>query len=60
MVTGLGGFAGAVGGAILAAIAGPVRVQFGYLPLFLVAGSTYLIALLIINVLVPKMKPVEM
>lgn len=60
MVTGIGGFSGAVGGAVLAAIAGPIRVQFGYLPLFLVAGSTYLIALLIINLLVPKMKPVEM
>ncbi|WP_298354771.1 MFS transporter [Runella sp.] len=60
MVTGIGGFSGAVGGAILAAMAGPIRVQFGYLPLFLIAGSTYLIALLIINLLVPKMKPVEM
>ncbi|RDB04093.1 MFS transporter [Runella aurantiaca] len=60
MVTGIGGFAGAVGGAILAAIAGPIRVQFGYLPLFLIAGSTYLLALFIINLLVPKMKPVEM
>lgn len=60
MVTGIGGFSGAVGGAILAAMAGPIRVQFGYLPLFLIAGSTYLIALLIINLLVPKMKPVDM
>lgn len=60
MVTGIGGFSGAVGGAVLAAMAGPIRVQFGYLPLFLIAGSTYLIALLIINLLVPKMKPVEM
>ena len=60
MVTGIGGFSGAVGGALLAAIAGPVRVQFGYVPLFILAGSTYLVALLIINLLVPKMKPVEM
>lgn len=60
MVTGIGGFSGAIGGAILAAMAGPIRVQFGYFPLFLIAGSTYLIALLIINLLVPKMKPVEM
>lgn len=60
MVTGIGGFAGAVGGAILAAVIGPIRVQFGYLPLFGVAGSVYLIALLLIHLLVPKMKPVEM
>jgi len=60
MVAGMGGFAGAVGGALLAAGIGPIRVQFGYFPLFLVAGSTYLIALLIIHFLIPQMKPVEM
>lgn len=54
-VTGIGGMFGAVGGIILSAIAGPIRVSFGYLPLFLIAGSTYLIALLIIHLLVPKM-----
>ncbi|MFN4146254.1 MAG: MFS transporter [Runella sp.] len=59
-VTGIGGVAGAVGGIILAALAGPIRVQMGYLPLFLVAGSVYLVALLTIQLLVPKMKPVEM
>lgn len=60
MVTGIGGFSGAVGGALLAAFAGPIRVKFGYMPLFLIASFTYLVALLIINVLIPKMKPVEM
>jgi ACS family hexuronate transporter-like MFS transporter len=44
----------------MAAVAGPIRVQFGYVPLFLVASSTYLVALFIINLLIPKMKPVEM
>ncbi|AYQ34513.1 MFS transporter [Runella sp. SP2] len=60
MVTGIGGFSGAVGGALLAAVIGPIRVQWGYLPLFLLASFTYLIALLFIHLLIPKMKPVEM
>ena len=60
MVTGIGGFSGAVGGALLAAVAGPIRVQWGYLPLFLIASSTYLVALLFIHLLIPKMKSVEM
>lgn len=60
MITGIGGFSGAVGGAFLAAVIGPVRVHWGYLPLFLLASSTYLIALLFIHLLIPKMKPVEM
>jgi ACS family hexuronate transporter-like MFS transporter len=60
MVTGIGGFSGAVGGALLAAVIGPIRVHWGYLPLFLLASSTYLVALLFIHLLIPKMKPVEM
>ncbi|MEZ4903138.1 MAG: MFS transporter [Spirosomataceae bacterium] len=60
MVTVIGGFAGAVVGALLAALIGPIRVQFGYFPLFLVASSAYLVALLIIHLLTPKMKPVAM
>jgi ACS family hexuronate transporter-like MFS transporter len=59
-VTGIGGMFGAVGGIILSAIAAPIRVHFGYLPLFLIAGSSYLIALLIINWLTPKMEAVKM
>ncbi len=59
-VTGIGGMFGAIGGMILAKIAGPIRVSFGYLPLFLIAGSAYLLALLIIHWLTPKMEPVKM
>lgn len=58
-VTGIGGMFGAVGGIMLAAVAGIIRVNFGYLPLFLIASSTYLIALTIIHVLVPQMQPIN-
>jgi len=58
-VVGVGGMMGAIGGTILAAAAGIIRVKFGYLPLFLIAGSAYLVALLVIQVLVPTLKPVE-
>ena len=59
-VTGIGGMFGAVGGILLSAVAGPIRVHFGYLPLFIIAGSSYLIALLIINWLTPKMESIKM
>ena len=59
-VTGIGGMFGAVGGIILSAIAAPIRVNFGYLPLFLIAGSAYFIALFIIHLLVPKMDAAKM
>ncbi|WP_128544323.1 MFS transporter [Larkinella soli] len=58
-VTGIGGMFGAVGGIVLAAVAGNIRVNFGYLPLFLIASSTYLIALVIIHSLSPKLEPVN-
>lgn len=58
-VVGIGGMMGAVGGALFAAAAGLVRVKFGYFPLFLIAGSAYLIALLIIQILVPRLEAVK-
>lgn len=57
-VTGIGGMFGAMGGILLAAVAGNIRVNLGYLPLFIIASSTYLIALVIIHLLSPKMQPV--
>jgi MFS transporter, ACS family, hexuronate transporter len=57
-VVGIGGTAGAVGGMLIAAGAGLV-LQFtgSYLPLFLIAGSAYLVALAIIQALTPKLAP---
>jgi len=59
-VVGLGGMAGAVGG-MLIATAGGFILQFtgSYLSLFIMAGSVYLLALLIIHLFVPEMKEVE-
>lgn len=60
-VVGLGGTAGAIGGVLLATVAGHVLQLTGsYIPLFIVAGSVYLLALLIIHLLVPDIKPFEL
>ena len=60
-VVGLGGMAGAIGGMLIATAAGFI-LQFtgSYLSLFIVAGSVYLLALLIIQLLVPKIRVFEM
>ncbi len=57
-VVGIGGMSGAVGGMIIAKIVGYILEWTGsYLPIFIIAGSMYLIALLIIHILVPKLEP---
>jgi MFS transporter, ACS family, aldohexuronate transporter len=57
-VVGIGGFGGAVGGMCIAAFTGWVlQVTGSYVPIFIVAGSVYLAALLIIHLLVPSMEP---
>jgi len=58
-VTGIGGMFGAIGGMVIAGLTGIIRTNFGYLPLFIMAASAYLIALLIIHLLVPNMKKVS-
>ncbi len=57
-VTGLGGMAGSVGGMIFATSAGYI-LQFtgSYLTLFIIAGSAYLLALGVMQLLVPGMTP---
>jgi ACS family hexuronate transporter-like MFS transporter len=59
-VVGLGGLAGGLGGALLAAKVGFIINTGGYVPLFLIAGSAYLLALVIMQVLTPKLAPVEL
>ncbi|GAB2589753.1 MFS transporter [Spirosoma areae] len=59
-VTGIGGMAGALGGVLLAAAAGVIRVKYGYLPLFLIASSSYLIGWVLIHLILPTMKKVEL
>ena len=61
-VAGFGGFAGAVGGAIVAFGVGKILQHIGtdgYAIPFLVASFAYLIALGIIHLIVPKIKPME-
>jgi ACS family hexuronate transporter-like MFS transporter len=62
-VAGFGGFAGAVGGAIVAFGVGKILQHAGtdgYAIPFLVASCGYLIALLIIHLIVPNIKPVKL
>jgi ACS family hexuronate transporter-like MFS transporter len=57
-VVGIGGMAGAIGGMLIAKVVGYILEWTGsYLPVFIIAGSAYLIALLIIHLVVPKMEP---
>ncbi len=55
-VIGIGGAAGAVGGMLMAKYTGFMLERFdSYWPIFLVAGSVYLLALLVIQLLVPNL-----
>jgi ACS family hexuronate transporter-like MFS transporter len=59
-VVGIGGFAGAMGGYLMNRGAGRLKDMTGdYFGMFAIAASAYLIALLIIHLLVPRLEPVE-
>jgi ACS family hexuronate transporter-like MFS transporter len=59
-VVGIGGFAGAMGGYLMNRGAGRLKDSTGsYFAMFAIAGSAYLVALLIIHLLVPKLEPVR-
>ncbi len=56
-VVGIGGFGGAMGGLGIATFTGFVLQWTGsYVPMFIIAGCVYLIALLIIHLLVPRLQ----
>jgi ACS family hexuronate transporter-like MFS transporter len=67
-VTGLGGMAGAIGGILIARIAGLVLEHFtalghtevGYGILFVICGTAYLVAWIIMHLLVPKFRPIQL
>ena len=60
-VVGIGGFAGAIGGMVIAKITGYILQTTGsYLPVFVIAGTTYLVTLLIVHLLVPKLEPAKL
>ena len=67
-VTGIGGMAGAVGGILIASFAGTIldywekqgNIDGGYATLFVVAGSAYIIAWVLFNLIAGKMKVVKL
>jgi len=60
-VVGIGGMAGAVGGMFIAKLVGYTLQRSGtYQIPFLIAGSSYLVALGVIHLLTPHLKPVQM
>jgi MFS transporter, ACS family, aldohexuronate transporter len=60
-VVGFGGMAGAVGGMLIAKLTGKILETTGsYMPVFVIAGSSYIITLLIVHLLTPKLEPVKL
>jgi ACS family hexuronate transporter-like MFS transporter len=60
-VVGIGGTAGAIGGMVIAKITGYILQTTGsYLPVFIIAGTTYLVTLGIIHLLVPRLEPARL
>lgn len=62
-ITGLGGFAGAAGGALIAQLVGGLLQNLGmegYVVPFLIASVGYFIALAIIHLLIPQIKPLNL
>ncbi|MDE2134694.1 MAG: MFS transporter [Alphaproteobacteria bacterium] len=59
-VVGIGGTAGAIGGMLIAGVTGLVLTYTGsYTPLFIIAGTMYLIALGVVHILSPKLEPAK-
>ncbi|MBB6094679.1 ACS family hexuronate transporter-like MFS transporter [Povalibacter uvarum] len=57
-VVGMGGFGGAVGGMMIAMFTGFLLQTTGsYVPVFVMAGSAYLLALLVVQLLAPRLEP---
>lgn len=67
-VTGMGGMAGALGGILIAYIAGHLfdhfkalgNIRTGYYIMFFICGSAYLIAWLVMHFLAPRLKRINM
>src|SRR5207253_6420088 len=60
-VVGIGGFGGAVGGMCIASFTGfHLQHTHSYAFLFVISGSAYLAALLIIQMLVPRLEPAHL
>ena len=52
---------GAIGGMFNALIVGEILQQTGcYVPIFIIAGSAYLVALMLIHILAPRLEPARL
>lgn len=59
-VVGIGGMCGAIGGMVIAPLVGYILQTTGsYVPIFIIAASAYLVALLIIHIIVPTLEPAK-
>lgn len=59
-VVGIGGMAGAIGGMLIALVVGEILQRTGsYVPIFIIAGFAYLVALTVIHLLAPKIQPAD-
>ncbi len=59
-VVGIGGFAGSISGMLIATSTGLLLQWTGsYVPIFIVAATAYLFALLVIHLLVPRLEPAK-
>ncbi len=66
-VTGIGGMAGAIGGIIIAWVSGVLldhykalgNIETGYYIMFIVCGSAYIVAWIVMHYLAPRLKMVE-
>jgi len=59
-VVGIGGMAGAVGGMFVSLLVGAIlEATHSYVLIFIIPGSAYLLALLVFQLLVPKLEPAE-
>jgi ACS family hexuronate transporter-like MFS transporter len=58
-VVGIGSFGGAIGGALIATFTGfLLQLTHSYVPIFFIAGFIYLVALLVIHSLTPRLEPI--
>lgn len=57
-VVGIGGMAGSIGGMLIATTVGLILQYTGsYVPIFIIAGSAYLVAIAVIHLLAPRLEP---
>ena len=59
-VVGIGGLMGGLGGALLAGNVGAIINTGGYVPLFIIAASAYILALLVMQLLAPRLETVTL